>query len=62
MKVGGLALLAPDSCSWWVCRGESDVWRQLRRRARAVGPAELAVVFGVLGCSSSILGSPWYGR
>eukprot|EP01044_Picomonas_judraskeda_P022843 COSAG03_NODE_5822_length_1167_cov_1.677903_1_plen_63_part_00 len=62
MKAGGIALLAPDSCSWCVCRSGSDVRGQLRQRARAVGPAELAVVFGVLGCSGSIPGSPWYGR
>ena len=50
MKAGGVALLAPDSCSWCVCRSGSDVRGQLRQRARAVGPAELAVVFGGLGC------------
>ena len=62
MKAGGIALLAPDSCSSCVCRSGSDVRGQLRQRARAVGPAELAVVFGGLGCSGSIPGSPWYGR
>ena len=35
---------------------------QLRQRAGVVRPAELAVVFGFLGCFGSIPGSPRLGR
>jgi hypothetical protein len=42
--------------------GGDDVGGQLRQRAGVVRPAELAVVFGLLGCFGSIPGSPRLGR